>query len=375
MTTESRKQARVAVVGGGVIGLAVAWRAAVAGHAVTLFDPEPAAGASWVAGGMLAPVAEAWPGEEAVLELGEESLAQWPQFADELTTDGADPVMNTAGTIIAAWDPGDAAQLEVLADYLRRVGRGAELVHGHELRKRVPGLTSRLRAGLVVPGDLAVDNRRLLKALLLAGERRGVDYRREWVEAVGPGTVRTESGEFDCDEVVLAAGARTGALHDELRGLVRPLKGEILRLRARRTSLPPPPMTVRAVVENRPLYLVPRSDGEVVVGATQYEAGFDETVAAGGVRELLDAAERVYPSVAEYELAETAAGLRSASTDNLPLIGRLSDGVIVATGHYRNGLLHAPVTARAVVALLDGGELPGAARAADPARVEKEASV
>src|SRR5690606_1854394 len=217
MTTESRKQARVAVVGGGVIGLAVAWRAAVAGHAVTLFDPEPAAGASWVAGGMLAPVAEAWPGEEAVLELGEESLAQWPQFADELTTDGADPVMNTAGTIIAAWDPGDAAQLEVLADYLHRVGRGAELVHGRELRKRVPGLTSRLRAGLVVPGDLAVDNRRLLKALLLAGERRGVDYRREWVEAVGPGTVRTESGEFDCDEVVLAAGARTGALHDELR--------------------------------------------------------------------------------------------------------------------------------------------------------------
>src|SRR5690606_39453180 len=110
--------------------------------------------------------------------------------------------------------------------------------------------------------------------------------------------------------------------------------------------------------------------GEVVVGATQYEAGFDETVAAGGVRELLDAAERVYPSVAEYELAETAAGLRSASTDNLPLIGRLSDGVIVATGHYRNGLLHAPVTARAYVALLDVGELSGATRSAVMARVQ-----
>src|SRR5690606_26719636 len=138
------------------------------------------------------------------------SLAQWPQFADELTTDGADPVMNTAGTIIAAWDPGDAAQLEVLADYLHRVGRGAELVHGRELRKRVPGLTSRLRAGLVVPGDLAVDNRRLLKALLLAGARRGVDYRRAWVEAVGPGPVRTDSGEFDRDAVAQAGGPRAG---------------------------------------------------------------------------------------------------------------------------------------------------------------------
>ena len=375
MTTDTRNGARVAVVGGGVIGLSVAWRAAAAGHAVTLFDPKPAAGASWVAGGMLAPVAEAWPGEEAVLELGEESLARWPRFVRELTTDGADPVMNTAGTVIAAWDPGDAAQLEVLAGYLRRVGRGAELVDRRQLRKRVPGLSSRLRIGLWVPGDLAVDNRKLLRALQRACDHRGVRFRHEWVEAVEPATVRTGSGEFAYDEVVLAAGARTGMLHRELKDLVRPLKGEILRLRARRTSLPPPPLTVRAVVENRPLYLVPRTDGEVVVGATQYEAGFDETVAAGGVRELLDAAERVYPSVAEYELTEAAAGLRSASTDNLPLIGRLSDGVIVATGHYRNGLLHAPVTADAVVALLEDDEPPGATRAADPARARKEASV
>src|SRR5690606_9499431 len=188
MTTDTRNGARVAVVGGGVIGLSVAWRAAAAGHAVTLFDPEPAAGASWVAGGMLAPVAEAWPGEEAVLELGEESLARWPRFVRELTTDGADPVMNTAGTVIAAWDPGDAAQLEVLAGYLRRVGRGAELVDRRQLRKRVPGLSSRLRIGLWVPGDLAVDNRKLLRALQRACDHRGVRFRHEWVEAVEPAT-------------------------------------------------------------------------------------------------------------------------------------------------------------------------------------------
>lgn len=366
---------RVAVVGGGVIGLSVAWRAAVAGHPVTLFDPEPATGASWVAGGMLAPVTEAWPGEETVLELGEESLARWPEFAERLTADAFEPGLSTAGTVVAASDPGDAAQLEVLAGYLHRVGREAELVAGRELRRRVPGLSSSLRAGLFVPGDLAVDNRKLLRALLQACEHRGVQVVREWVDAVRADVVSTASGEYACDVVVLAAGARSALLHDELSDQVRPLKGEILRLRARRSSLPPPSVTVRAVVESRPLYLVPRADGEVVVGATQYEAGFDETVAAGGIRTLLESAERVYPSLAEYELCEVAAGLRAASADNLPLIGRLSDGVLVASGHYRNGLLHAPLTADAVLAVVDGGELPGYAAEADPARVRKEAPV
>jgi glycine oxidase len=370
-----KSETRVAVVGGGVIGLSVAWRAAAAGHPVTLFDPKPATGASWVAGGMLAPVTEAWPGEEAVLELGEESLRRWPEFAQRLATEAQDPGLSMAGTVVAASDHGDAAQLDMLAAYLYRVGREAEPVRGRELRRRVPGLASSLRAGLVVPGDLAVDNRKLLDALQQACEQRGVRVRKEWVDAVRADAVVTSSGEHSADVVVLAAGARTALLHDELAGQIRPLKGEIIRLRARRSSLPPPAVTVRAVVQSRPIYLVPREGGEVVVGATQYEAGFDETVAAGGVRMLLEAAELVYPSLAEYELAEVAAGLRAASADNLPLIGRLSDGVLVASGHYRNGLLHAPLTADAVLALIDGGELPGYAAAADPARDRKRAPV
>lgn len=368
MSTQTR---RVAVVGGGVIGLSVAWRAAAGGHAVTLFDPEPGRGASWVAGGMLAPVTEAWPGEEAVLELGEESLRRWPEFAATLASEASDPGLSTAGTVVAASDHGDVAQLDVLARYLYRVGREAEPVRGRELRRRVPGLASSLRAGLVVPGDLAVDNRRLLDALQQACDHRGVDVVRERAETIRADAVVTPSGEHAADVVVLAAGARTALLHEELRDQIRPLKGEIIRLRARRSSLPPPTVTVRAVVQSRPIYLVPREGGEVVVGATQYEAGFDETVAAGGVRTLLEAAELVYPSLAEYELAEVAAGLRAASADNLPLIGPLSDGVLVASGHYRNGLLHAPLTADAVLALLDGGELPAYAKAADPARARK----
>lgn len=359
----------VAVVGGGVIGLSVAWRLADGGHTVTLIDPAPARGASWVAGGMLAPTTEAWPGEESVLELGEESLRRWPAFAEQLRAVAFDPGLSLAGTVVAAADRADTTQLEVLAEYLTRAGRGVEFVNGRALRARVPGLASSLRAGLCVPGDLAVDNRRLLAALLAACERSGVRFVSEAARELSSDAVGTAEGAHRCDLVVLAAGARSGMLHAALIDAIRPLKGEILRLRARKGSLPPPRVTVRAIVEGRPVYLVPRDTGELVVGATQYEAGFDETVTARGVRELLEYAEHVFPGVSEYELIEAKAGLRASSTDNLPLIGVLPDGVLVASGHHRNGLLMAPITADAVLALVDGEPVPECVAAADPARL------
>ncbi|GAA5118541.1 glycine oxidase ThiO [Haloechinothrix salitolerans] len=366
---------QVTVVGAGVIGLAAAWRAASAGYRVTVVDPEPGRGASWVAGGMLAPVTEAWPGEEAVLELGERSLRRWPEFARELAVDAFDPGLSEAGTVVAGRDAADADQIGILADYLGRIGRTVEVISGRRLRSLVPGLASALRSGIVVPGDLAVDNRQLLDALQAACKRNGVEFVRESAREIGPSAVVTDSGVYDADAVVLAAGARSALLHPQLREAVRPLKGEIVRMRPRRGCLPPPGVTVRAIVEGRPLYLVPRADGELIVGATQYESGYDESVKAGGVRELLDYAEQVYPSVSEYELTEITAGLRSASMDNLPLIGRLSDGVIVATGHYRNGLLHAPVTADAVLGILADEGLPDEIAAADPTRDRKREQV
>ncbi|MDQ0378855.1 glycine oxidase ThiO [Amycolatopsis thermophila] len=358
----------VAVVGGGVIGLSVAWRAAAAGHRVTVVDPAPGRGASWVAGGMLAPVTEAWPGEEDALALGEASLRRWPEFAQALALDAGDPGLSDAGTVVVALDRGDADQLEVVAGYLRSVGREVEQVTGRRLRSLEPGLGP-VRGGLLVPGDLAVDNRKLLRALEAAALRHGAEFTGDQAIAVQPGRVRTAHCEVPCDVVVITAGAASAKLHPVLARGVRPLKGEILRLRARRTSLPPPTRTVRAVVEGRPVYLVPRADGELVLGATQYEAGFDETVTAKGVRELLESAERIFPSVGEYELAEVAAGLRAASVDTLPFIGDLGDGVLAATGHHRNGLLMAPVTADAVLALLAGEKPPEEALAADPARL------
>jgi glycine oxidase len=345
---------KVVVVGGGVIGLSVAWRLA-RDHDVTLVDPTPARGASWVAGGMLAPVTEAWPGEEKLLDLGSASLALWPAFARDLGIE-----LHTHGTIVAGVDSADTAQLDTLADFLASRGRAVDRLTGRELRRVEPTIGPSVRSGLLVPGDLAVDNRELLRRL------SSTAIVRERVRAVRSGEVELTDSTLRCDVAVIAAGAWSGTLHPALASAVRPVKGEILRLRARPNALPPPRHTVRALVESRPVYLVPRDDGELVVGATQYEAGFDDEVTAGGVRDLLTYAERVVPGIAEYGLTECAAGLRAGSRDNLPLVGWLEPGVLVAAGHHRNGLLLAPITADAVRAMVTGAEPPADMKVADP---------
>jgi glycine oxidase len=355
----------VVVVGGGVIGLSVAWRLARE-HDVTLVDPTPARGASWFAGGMLAPVTEAWPGEEDLLELGGASLASWPAFAADLGIE-----LHTSGTIVAGVDAADAAQLDTLAEFLATLGRDVDRLTGRELRRVEPTIGPGVRSGLLVPGDLAVDNRELLRRLSSSAYEVGVEFLRESVRAVRQGAVELTDSTLRCDVAVIAAGAWSGTLHPALASAVRPVKGEILRLRARPNALPPPTHTVRALVESRPVYLVPRAGDELVVGATQYEAGFDDEVTAGGVRDLLMYAERVVPGIAEYGLTECAAGLRAGSRDNLPLVGWLEPGVLVAAGHHRNGLLLAPITADAVRAMTTGNEPPAAVKAADPARLTR----
>lgn len=340
---------QIAVVGAGVIGWSVAWRAATAGNAVQLVDPAPSSGASHVAGGMLAPVTEAWPGEEKLLQLGVASLRLWPEFAAAL---GENSGLNTSGTIIAAVDPADAAELDRLASYLHGLGRSVERLGRREIRALEPSLGPSVRGGLCVPEDISVDNRMLLGALETAAGKSGVRTVRAAAKAVEPGVVHSNEGAIRCDAVVVSAGACSGGLHPGLKGRIRPVKGEILRLRARRTSIAPPTRTVRAIVEGRPTYLVPRPNGGLVLGATQYEAGFDTDVTVEGVRELLRAAERVVPGIGDYALVESSAGLRPATSDSLPIIEELEPGVIAATGHYRNGILLAPITAEMVLELL-----------------------
>ncbi|WP_369804997.1 glycine oxidase ThiO [Pseudonocardia sp. MH-G8] len=363
------------VVGAGVVGLSCAWRAAEAGVTVTVLDPAPASGASWVAGGMLAPVTEAWPGEEELLELGVASVQRWPGFAEELTAAaGRAAGLRTEGTVVAATGSGDRAELDALAAYLGRLGRDVERLSGRELRRLEPALGPDVRGGLSVPDDLAVDNRVLLAALRAAAERAGVTLVERAVRAVlDDGSrvtgVRTDDGDVAAEVVLVAAGAHSAALHPTLDGLVRPVKGEILRIAHRAGAFPPPRRTVRALVDGRPVYAVPRDDGGLVLGATQAELGFDTEVTVGGVRDLLRDAERILPGIAEYALVESAAGLRPGSPDNLPLVGALGpEGLLVATGHHRNGMLLAPVTADAVAAILRGEPVPDPVRAADPAR-------
>jgi glycine oxidase len=372
MPAQGAKMIEIVVLGAGVIGMSCAWRAATAGHPVAVLDPAPASGASWVAAGMLAPVTEAWPGEERLLDLGVESVRRWPGFAADLSAAAGRRVgLRTEGTVVAATGAGDRAELDALATYLSGLGRSVERLSGRALRRLEPALGPDVRGGLSVPDDLAVDNRLLLAALRAAAERAGARFVASTAKAVlddGERVtgVRTDGPDVPADVVLVCAGAHSAELHPALDGLVRPVKGEILRLAHRAGAFPPPARTVRALVDGRPVYAVPRDGGGLVVGATQAETGFDTDVTVGGVRDLLRDAERVLPGIAEYALVESAAGLRPGSPDNLPLIGPLGpEGLVAATGHGRNGMLLAPLTADVVLAVLRGDPVP---EAADPHR-------
>jgi len=365
---------KVVVVGGGVIGLACAWRVAQRLDAdVTLLDPSPGDGASAVAAGMLAPLTEAHPTEHPLLRLSLTAARRYPDFiADVETASGEDPGYATAGTLAVALDADDRAELDVLAGHLADAGLAAERLTGRECRRLEPALTPDIRGGLRVDGDRSVDNRRLVRALRRAALNAGVRLLAERAVAVDQTGARVEGARVEgrtvpADYVIVAAGCWSGSLHPSLDGLVRPVQGEILRLRVRPGAVPLG-RTVRATVQGYPVYLVPRADGELVIGATQREAGYDTAVTAGGAYALLRDARAVVPGIDEYELVEVRAGLRPGSRDNAPLIGPVGPGLIAATGHHRNGILLAGVTADAVTALIAGGELPEYARAADPRR-------
>ncbi|MGW5386142.1 glycine oxidase ThiO [Nocardia sp. NPDC003963] len=345
----------LAIVGGGVVGLAVAWRAAEAGWTVTLFDPAVGTGASWVAGGMLAPLSEGWPGEDEVLEFGAAALAAWPGFAARLAAVTGVDVFVATETLTVAQDAADAADLRTVAEWVGARGHELRVLDRAGVRALEPALARTVRAGLLAPTEPAVDNRRLVTALRKAVTEAGVTVRPDRI---------ADLAELGHRQVVLAAGAASAQLWPGLP--VRPVKGEILRLRHRPGAQPPPTRVVRARVHGRPVYFVPRADG-VVLGATQYEAGFDTAVTVAGVRDLIGDAETVFPGIGEYELAAAEAGSRPGSPDNLPLVGRLSDRVIAATGHGRNGMLTCALTADAVLAELRGQPLAAAAPA-DPRR-------
>jgi glycine oxidase len=373
---------RVIVIGAGIVGLSIAWRAAQAGLDVTLVDPTPGDGASRAAAGMLAPVSELHAGEEPLLALNAASHARWPDFADELgaSSDVLVPLRRD-GTLVVAFDDDDMRAVDEVFALQSRLGLDASRRGGRDCRRLEPLLSPRVRGGVHVADEANVDGRTVCRALLVAVERSGGRLVREQVDEVlvaGDRVtgVRLVSGPaIPAERVVLAAGAWAGSalgLPANVTPPVRPVKGQILRLRFD----PERPMVshnVRATVRGRSVYLVPRAGGELVVGATVEEQGFDTSVTAGGVHGLLDAAIDVVPAVGELELVEAIARLRPATPDNAPVIGTTDlDGLILASGHHRNGVLLAPVTADAVATILAGHAPPAEVAPFDPRRFDRD---
>lgn len=375
----------VLVVGGGIIGLVTAWRAAQRGLRVSVLDPEPGGGAAQVAAGMLAAVTELHYGEEALLGLNVASAARYPGFAAELeAAAGADIGFRACGTLAVALDADDRAHLRELHALHLRSGLESQWLTGRECRRLEPMLAPGVRGGLRADGDHQVDPRRLAAALLRACERAGVVFRRAWAERLSvvrgraTGIVLRDGRELAADHVVLAGGSRSGqlaGLPEEVVPPVRPVKGQVLRLTVPPAYAPFLTRTVRAVVRGSHVYLVPRENGELVIGATSEEMGWDTTVTAGGVYELLRDAHELVPGLTELPLTETRAGLRPASPDNAPLLGPTAlPGLHLATGHHRNGVLLTPVTGEVMAEVLTGGELPEVARPFTPHRFSPAAS-
>ncbi len=356
--------ADVAVVGAGLIGLGVAYELAKRGVSVTVYDrAEPARAASWAGAGMLAPFSEATP-DAAMLAFGRTALAGYPAFVDELhERTGVDARFRRDGTLHVALDEAALAALRVRAETFRANGGEVRVLDRGETLEREPLLAKHCAGSLFVANEAQVDNRRLGRALTAACEALGVRFERVDDLALEADARRvrglhTPHGFTAAPIVVNAAGAWAGELAGvpaAVRVPVRPVAGEMLALAV-------PAAAMRALVWLGHRYLVPRGDGRLLVGATVLERGFDARVTAAGVHDLLDAALAVAPALASFAVVETWAGLRPGTPDGRPYLGETAlAGYVVATGHYRNGILLAPASARSIAAMIvDGEDVPAA---------------
>jgi glycine oxidase len=369
------QRADVLIVGGGIIGMAIAWQARLRGMSVTVLERDAAGQAtSRVAAGMLAPVVEVEFGEAGrrLLDLGLRSARMWPAFVAELEScTGTRLELMRAGTLLVARDEDDARELERQLAFRESLGLAVSRLLPSEARDREPALAPTVRLALDVPDDHAIDPRPVLVALRQACESAGVLLRerspvaRVQLDHTGEratGVVLEDGERVSAGAVVLAAGPWSAAIDGlplSARVPVRPVKGQLLRLRD-----PAGPGLLRRVLRFERGYVVPREDGRYVLGATVEERGFELTATAGGVYEMLRDAHELVPGISELEIEEVSVGLRPGTPDNAPVIGPSSvDGVIWATGHYRNGVLLAPLTAVLVTDLLAGAREPDPALA------------
>ena len=381
--------ADVLIIGGGVIGLAIGWRAAQRGMRVAIADPDPGRGASHAAAGMLTPVAEAAYAERELFKLGRMSLARYPGFAAELAEDtGLDVGFRQTGTLLVGYDADDMAAISEHAILRENFGAPSQRLSGRECRRAEPLLGPAIGGGLLIDDDASVDPRRLTGALLSAAQKAGAVHLPEPAVSLlttgdrAAGAELADGTTVSAAQVVLSAGwasASLAGLPGEATPPLRPVKGQIVRLRPTSATLAaglPPSLlnrTVRGITQGSSVYLVPRDNGELVVGATQEEMGTDTTVTAGGVWQLLRDARAIVPGITELEFAEVAAGLRPGTPDNAPVLGPSGlPGLVLATGHFRGGVLLAPVTADLIVELLVTGTSADAALPFLPQRFARQ---
>jgi glycine oxidase len=366
-TNAGAARPRVAIIGAGVCGLGIGWRLAQAGCEVAAYDKgEAGHGASWASAGMLAGGLETEPGEEALLPLAQLSQRMWPEFARELrAASGIDVEYRDEGILAVALTHDDLEQLRFTYEFQTGLGIELEWLSGAAARAREPHLKSGLAGAVYSAGDHQVENRQLSLALkeafVRAGGRLSENTAVTGIDLDGARVRGLWLGErhVAADVVVLAAGAWSRdieGLPEAARPPVRPLKGQALALR-----MDPAAPLIRHVVWVPKGYLVPRNDGRLLVGATVEERGFDEALTAGGVFALLESAWRALPAIEELAIDELWVGFRPGSRDDAPILGATPvDGLMLATGHHRNGILLAPVTAEAVARLvLTGTPLEG----------------
>jgi glycine oxidase len=368
------KRKTVAIIGAGVVGLGIAWRLAARGVAVSVFDKGAAgAGATHAAAGMLAACAEAEPGEEALVALGRDSQARWPAFAKELQqASGIDVELRREGTLVIALTADDQARLFHHLEFQKKLDLPLQWISAAETRRREPHLAGKLAGAVFSPEDHQVDNRKLATALRIAAQAAGAAIHEHQpvatISVTGKrvdGIVLADGSKHAADTVVLAAGAWSrgiaagiAELAPQARPPVRPIKGQMLALR-----MDPAAPLVNHVIWGPGIYMVPRLDGRLIIGATVEEKGFDSTLTAGGLLTLLEAAWRAVPSIEELPIDEMWVGHRPGSRDDAPILGPAAlDGLVYATGHHRNGILLAPVTADTIARLVLEGTLDPAIR-------------
>jgi glycine oxidase len=362
---------KVAVIGAGVIGLACANELVEAGHAVSVFDAHPAQGATYAAAGMLSPAGEAWHGEDSLLRLGLASAAMWTAYAERLSmSSGIDVDHRDTGTLLVGKDRDDLNVALRTMDLLAGHGVQTEQLGRDELLKREPTLSSRVTGGVYLPGDHSVNPRRVAAALMAGVGERLIrsNAKPHVVGGVCRGVAEDRGSIHTSDVVIVATGHRLDELIPGRHRVVRPVRGEIIRAR----TDDPPSRTIRAIIHGRAVYVVPRADGEVVIGATSEEHTGEPTPTVGGVFRLLEDARALVPTLDAAGILDVTCRFRPGTPDNGPLVGPSSTpGLLLAGGHYRGGILLAPITASTVRAYVEGGDVPDVARPFHPNRFDQ----